>query len=202
MANMSEIRNGKIALGEESTTPPVLARVSINDANGAVTYGTGDDVGLTNVAGSAVTGSFIAAKVWNAVWNDIADFQKLNDELIFGRVYRDTKAGARICDQRCQLGVIGVASDTFGHALGNREDERQVPIAVAGWALAYVDKEYECGTPLTNNANGELTEITLEEKRDYPERIIATYKKVEEKDFFGPAGLEIKVNGRHWVKVR
>ena len=44
--------------------------------------------------------------------------------------------------------------------------------------------------------------MTMEEKRDYPERLIATYKKPEPKKCFGPAGFEIEVNNRHWVKVR
>ncbi|MBX3040730.1 MAG: hypothetical protein KF789_08510 [Bdellovibrionaceae bacterium] len=199
---MSQFRQGKIALGEESTTPPVLARVSINDSTGAVTYGTGDDVALTNVAGSSVTGAFIASKVWNAVWNDVADFQQLDDELVFGKCYYDTASGAKICTAPCQMAVIGIASDTFGSALGNGNHEKQVPIAVAGWALAYVDKEYPTGTPLTNDEHGNLTEIHLEDKKNFPERIVAVYKKKEAAEFFGPEGAKIKVNGRHWVKIK
>lgn len=199
---LSQIMGGKLALGDEATTPPVLARVSVNGATGAVTYGTGTDVALTNVAGTAVTGSFIAAKVWNAVWNDVADFQTLNDELVFGKCYYDTSEGARICNKPCQMAVMGIASDTFGYGLGRNEDVKQVPIAVAGWVLAYVDKEYPCGTPLTSDEHGNLTEICMADKRDYPERIIATYKKVEKAEYFGIEGSKIKVNGRHWVKVK
>lgn len=199
---LSQIMGGKLALGDEATTPPVLSRVSINASTGAVTYGSGTDVALTNVAGNAINGSFIATKIWNAVWNDVADFQLLNDELVFGKCYFDTAEGARICNKPCQMAVIGIATDTFGYGLGRNDELKQVPIAVAGWVLAFVDKEYPCGTPLTCDENGNLTEIHLQDKRDYPERIVATYKKVEKADYFGPEGAAVKVNGRHWVKVK
>lgn len=145
---------------------------------------------------------FAAQKVWNAVWNDFADFQLLCDRLEYGKCYIDTPDGAMLATQRCQMSVIGLASDTFGHAAGARNDVVQVPIAVAGWALAYVDREYPCGTPLTNDENGNLTEMTLQEKRDFPERLVAIYKRKELEEEFGPKDCKIKVNGRHWVKVK
>ncbi len=148
------------------------------------------------------SGEFVADKVWNSVWNDVADFQLLNDDLIPGKCYFDTIEGARICTERCQLSVIGVASDTFGFGVGQGNAGVEVPIAVAGWVLAYVDDEYPCGTPLTNDENGNLTEMTLEEKQNFPERVVAIYKKKELKDSFGDGKKFIDVNGRHWVKVK
>lgn len=146
---------------------------------------------------------FLAPKVWNAVWNDIADFQLLADKLEFGKCYYDTKDGAKICNERCQMSVIGIASDTFGFGVGSNGDLRkEVPIGVAGWVLAHVDKEYECGTPLTNDEHGNLTAMTKQEKMEYPERIVAIYKRKEMDKFWGPEGQKIEVNGRHWVKVK
>jgi len=145
-------------------------------------------------------GYFYATKVYNAVYNDIADFQPVDDEVVYGKVYRLTKSGAKICTERCQLGVIGVCSDTYGIAAGVGGDNK-APFAVAGWVLAYVDKEYEPGTPLTNDENGDLIEMTLEDKRSYPERLVAIYDRPEPREFWGPNN-EIKVNGRHWIKVR
>jgi hypothetical protein len=154
--------------------------------------------------GGALTplGYFHAEKVWNSVWNDYADFQLVNDEIIPGKCYFDTADGAQICSERCQLSVIGIATDTFAQAVGLRRDQNQIPIAVAGWALAYVDKEYPCGTPLTNDENGNLTEITLEEKRNYPERIVGIYKRKELDLEFGTETSKIKVDGRHWIKIK
>lgn len=169
-----------------------------NAPPGGSAYG----IAVTNQANpNSIVGHFTADKIWNSVWNDYADFQLLNDEYIPGKCYFDTADGARICDERCQLSVVGIASDTFAQVVGKREDQKQVPIAVAGWALAYVDQEYPCGTPLTNNERGELTEMTLTEKRDYPERLVAIYKKKEMDEFFGTE-TKVRVNGRHWVKVK
>lgn len=176
------------------------------DLTGNITLATGPDLVLgTRVAPAVPTaqGSFMAARVWNAVWNDYADFQKLNDQLVYGKVYYDTIEGAKICNQRCQMAVMGIATDTYGTAVGvGANYGAEVPLAVAGWALAYVDQEYPIGTPLTNDANGNLTMMTLDEKMKYPERLVATYKKRELDTQFGPAQKQVAVNGRHWVKVK
>lgn len=190
-----------ITFGTGADTPSIQ-RCSIDNA-GNVT-GPGADAGNSLVITNSVnTGFFRADKVWNAVWNDIADFQLLADKLEFGRCYFDTKDGARICSERCQMSVIGIASDTFGFGVGAGANiNREVPIAVAGWVLAFVDQEYDCGTPLTNDQFGNLTAMTLQEKRDFPERIVAIYKRKEMDSYWGPQSNKIEVNGRHWVKVK
>lgn len=178
-------------------TPLYLRRCSINAA-GTVTN---PNVDAGN--GLVLTGEFKADRVWGAVWNDYADFQLLCDQLIPGKCYYDTKDGAKICSERCQMSVIGIASDTFGQAVGcGANPEREVPIAVAGWVLAYVDQEYECGTPLTNDQFGNLTAMTKQEKMEYPERIVGIYKRKEMDQFWGPENAKITVNGRHWVKIK
>lgn len=190
-----------------------IRSATVTVASGTVSATGGADIAVTSSAASTslvnfgalgivATGDIRGARVWNAVWNDVADFQLLNDQLIAGKCYIDHIEGARIAFERCQLGVIGIASDTFGHAVGVGANEKEVPIAVCGWVLAYVDQEYPCGTPLTNDEHGNLTEMTLEEKRNYPERMVGIYKKPEKNEEFGPNGSKIKVNGRHWVKVK
>lgn len=187
---------------DESPTgnfPPTLRRCYINPTTGGVSYPNSGDGG----SGLVCSGHFTATKIWNAVWNDVADFQLLADKLEFGRCYFDTKDGAMICNQRCQMSVIGIASDTFGYGVGSGANpNREVPIAVAGWVLAFVDKEYECGTPLTNDEFGNLTAMTRDEKMEYPERIVAIYKRKELDALWGPEGQKIQVNNRHWVKVK
>lgn len=190
------------------TPPPAGPRIypcSIDAAGNPTANPAGPDLllGAPATGATVPSGEFIAERVWNAVWNDYADFQRLNDKLVYGKVYFDTIEGARICNQRCQMSVIGVASDTFGHSVGSGSNYGyEVPIAVAGWVLAYTDKEYPCGTPLTNDENGNLTEMTLEEKMKYPERLVGIYKKRELNEFFGPEHKKVKVDGRHWVKVK
>lgn len=184
---------------------PQISRCTM-DIFGAAS-GIGVDAGgslIVTPSGVPLSGNFKADKIWNAVWNDIADFQLLSDRLEFGRCYYDTKDGARICTERCQMSVIGIASDTFGFGVGANSSPTniQVPIAIGGWVLAYVDKEYECGTPLTNDEFGGLTEMTRNEKMEYPERIVAIYKRKEMDKEWGPENNKIQVNDRHWVKVK
>lgn len=182
----------KIQFGTGNTGPSIVRG---NISSGNISENSGG-----NALGTTV--EFAAAKVWNAVWNDIVDFQLLNDRLVYGKCYFDTKEGAKICNTHCQLSVIGMASDTFGFAVGTGANKREVPIAIGGWVLAFVDKEYPCGTPLTNNDKGDLTEMLLKEKQNYPERLIAIYKKSEPNQTWGPEDKQIQVNGRHWVKVK
>lgn len=205
MAKLSQLLN-LLIIGNPANAA-IAARmknVDINPLNGTVTFTTaGADVALVNSAGTGLLGQIKATKIWNAVWNDYADFQLLDDRLEFGKCYVDTKSGAKVATTRCQLGVIGIASDTFGMAVGQGHTQKtEVPIAVCGWVLAYVDKEYPTGTPLTNDTHGNLTEMTLQEKRDFPERIVAIYKKPEPAAEFGDDVAKIKVNGRHWVMVK
>lgn len=144
-------------------------------------------------------GYFYATKVYNVDYNDVADFQKVDDKIIYGKVYRLTENGAKICTERCQLGAIGICSDTYGFGIG-KKTKQSAPFAVSGWTLAYVDRQYEPGTPLTNDKNGNLTKITDEEKQRYPERLVALYDKPELREFWG-INNEVNVDGRHWVKV-
>jgi hypothetical protein len=149
-------------------------------------------------------GHLYATKVFNAVWNDVADFQDVADEKIPGKCYFDTLSGAKICNEECQKAVIGILSDTYGFGLGQVNNAKKAPFVIAGWALACVDSEqtYETGDVLMNDSNGNLVKMSEEMKRLYPERIVATYKKPEAAKYFGPGAEAVKVNGRHWVKIR
>ena len=64
--------------------------------------------------------------------------------------------------------------------------------------MHYVDKTYKVGTPLTAGPKGTLTEILLPDKRDYPEKVIATFWKPE----LSAKWNGVLVNDRSWVKVR
>ena len=96
-----------------------------------------------------------------------------------------------------------MASDTFGFGVGENKEVKQVPIAIGGFVLAYLDESYKymSGDCLTNDANGLLTLMSDTDKRAYPERIVATYMKKESKKTYG-VNDEIIVNGRHLVKVK
>lgn len=158
----------------------------------------------TNTTRLNYDGYFYATRVYNAVWNDIADFQDLAEPAFYaGKCYYDTIEGAKLCSERCQKSVIGVASDTFGYGVGQDSNKTQVSIAVCGWVLAHVNDATSCvpGDVLTNDADGNLVKMSDQEKSLYPERIVAIYKRKENSEFFGPND-QVVVNGRHWVKVK
>jgi hypothetical protein len=199
------VSGGKIAFNTGSTERLVLddsgalVLLSLGTTKTEASLYTGD-TDPDSTARINYDGFFYATKTYNPVYNDIADFQDVIDEIIPGMCYYDTYEGAKLCTQRCQMAVMGIASDTFGMSVGSDSNKEKIPVAISGWVLAYVDQIYPCGTPLTNDENGYLTEMTKEEKSEYPERLIATYKKSEELDSWGPEC--INVNDRHWVKVK
>jgi len=185
----------------------IHAKIANTDEVGAVKYN-----GNTKQAGTFYGGStnptestflnydgyFKATRVYNAVWNDFADFQKVSDKVIYGKVYYHNGNDLSVCNRRCQKSVVGIASDTHGQAVGHVDGENQAPIAVAGWVLACVDKEYESGTALINNKNGDLTKASISEKILFPERIVAIFQSKEKSQEWNG----VKVNNRMWVKIK
>ena len=168
--------------------------VTSDSTSGALTVSTG---GI--FAGDGIKG----AKIYNAVWNDLADCIPVDDECKVEpgccycfdgeRYYKSTK----YLDE----GIIGIDSDTYGMNMGHKPGLNQMDVAVAGFVLAYVDKEYKPGTPLTCTKDGYLTRIKFKDKLRYPERIIATYWKNEPADEWGSDSRKVKVNGRKWVRI-
>ena len=164
-----------------------------------------DGTASLNVAGGilAVDGIKSATGVYNAVWNDLADCIPVDDECKVEPGYCYCFDGEKYYKATKDLdeGIVGIDSDTYGMNMGHKPGLNQMDVAVAGFVLAYVDREYKPGTPLTCTENGYLTEIKKEDKIEYPERIVATYWKSEPADEWGSDSRKVKVNGRKWVKV-
>ena len=167
---------------------------SSNTSSGAVVIAGGLGVG-GNIYGGAVYG---------AVWNDLSDSIPVDDDcdLEHGYCYcfdgkKYTKSSKYLDD-----GIIGIHSDTYGFKMGSEEGKKKMDVAVSGFVLAYVDKEYKPGTPLTCTEKGYLTEIKKEDKIEYPEKIVATYWKDEPAEEWGTEERKVKVNGRKWVKIK
>ena len=145
--------------------------------------------------GDAVTG---------AVWNDLIDCIDIPEDDILepGYCYCMHEDGHyRKSEKYLDSRYIGIDSDTYSLAMGMEKDKRKLNAAVAGFVLAYVDKEYPAGTALTCTENGYLTEIKKEDKCYNPEMIIAKYWKNEEREEIVREDKTVRVNGRKWVKV-
>lgn len=186
---------GTLSFGPKGSSTKSL----IMDASGNVgikkTPGTGPD---SSALALDVDGNISATKVFNAVWNDLAEFRtvKAGEEKIPGKVYVATEDGLVLASKKAQQGTIGVYSDTYGYALGGKESKNMIPIGISGWVLAYVDKKYPIGTALVSGPNGILTKASCCDKVFNPERIVGIIET-------SPSSYNnLKIDGRYWVKVK
>mgnify|MGYP004525270821 CR=1 FL=1 len=163
--------------------------VSKNDAN-AVT------VTIDTDNSSTLSATYVA----NAIWNDIADYLEVDEDLevIYGRTYTRDPETLKIRLAQKNEPIIGIASDTCGFKVGRNTDIHQIPIAIGGWVLAYVDNTYKPGTLLKVGDDGILTKATKRDEIFNAFRVVASYDRPEPQESWH--GKEVK--GRHWVKVR
>lgn len=207
------VSSGSISLSSSNVTN-ALGYTPANKAGdtftGAVsiidtTESTSTTTGALKVSGGVgVAGDLYASKVYNATWNDLADCIPVNEDAVIEAGYCYCFDGEKYYKSTKYMdeGIIGIQSDTYGMHMGHKEGVNQMDVAVAGFVLAYVDKEYSVGTPLTCGENGILTEIKKQDKIEYPERIIATYWKNETLEYWGSEKEKIAVAGRKWVKIK
>ena len=161
--------------------------------------------GALKVAGGlGVYKNIYGASVHNAVWNDLTDRIPVDDEceLEYGKYYCFDGQHYYQSKEYCPEGMIGIHSDTGGFEMGHKEGVKELQCSVAGFVLAYVDREYPVGTPLTATCCGYLTEISKKDVMEHPERIVATYWKNESAKEWGSEDKKVKVNGRKWVKIK
>lgn len=199
MANPLDIRLTENTFTQINKFVPATAdssyEVDENSTEGLVTilYG-----------GLVATGGIKGTKVYNAVWNDFVDRIPVDDDckLEYGKCYCFDGEKYTQTSSYMQGNIIGIHSDTFGFECGYKGKTKELRCSVAGFVLAYVDDDYKPGTPLTCTANGFLTKISDEDKREYPERIVALYWKPENSRYWGSDNKKVLVKGRKWVKVR
>ena len=146
------------------------------------------------------TGDLTASIISNAIWNDVADFLEIEKSVVIqsGKAYVYKDGVHRLSQMYAEEGILGLASDTYGFGVGKKAPEiNQLPLAIAGIVLAFVDNVYPPGTPLTCTEGGYLTKMKFFTKMFYPERMIATFYKQEFRGRWN--GVDTK--GRDWVKI-
>ena len=171
----------------------------------STTASTSTSTGAVVISGGlGVQGNIYGSKVWGCVWNDLADCIDVPEstDLEYGYCYCFDGENYYKSTEYLNDGIIGIHSDTAGFCMGKKENEKQMNVAVAGFVLAYVDKEYSVGTPLTCKENGILTKLKEEDISKNPHKIVGTFWKAESNEFWGAEGKEVEVNGRMWVKVK
>lgn len=146
-------------------------------------------------------GTVTAKTVQGAVWNDYAEYRKA-ESIEPGRVVVESEDGEmKLSTERLQPGAE-IISDTFGFAIGET-DEYKTPIAATGRVLAYPNEDrysYPLGCAVCSGPNGTVSQMTREEIREYPERIIGTVSEIPEYKTWGTGNVE--VNGRIWIRIK
>lgn len=146
-------------------------------------------------------GWLIANKVFNAVFNDYAEYRKTIN-LTPGHIVVDNDDGTLSCTTERLMPGAQVISDTFGSSMG-LSDECQTPLAVAGRALVYTYQyrsKYHAGMAVCSAPGGTVDIMTREEIKEYPDCIIGIVSEIPDYDTWGTDN--VKVNGRIWIKVK
>lgn len=152
---------------------------------------------VTISGGLGVTGHIYAGAVHNAVWNDLVDCMEVPEDISLEYGYCYSWEGDNVIkSSRSSKNCIGIHSNTAGFVMGEKKT-KTIQAAVAGFVLAYVDKLYPEGTPLTWGDDGVLTKCSSLKRILHPERVIATFYREEKKEKWH----DLPVLGRHWVKV-
>ena len=133
--------------------------------------------------------------------NDYAEY-RLVDAKEPGRCVIEDESGVmKLSTERLQPGAE-IISDTYGMLIG-KQNNNQIPIASSGRVLAYPAEDrntYSLGCAVCSGPNGTVSQMTREEIKEYPERIIGTVSEIPKYETWGDKN--IKVNGRIWIRIR
>lgn len=147
------------------------------------------------------SGALYASAVHNAVWNDLVDCIEVPEgtELDYGYCYALTPTSCEKTSKRAQKGaILAIHSNTAGFIMGEKANKPTIEMALAGFVLAYVDKIYKTGTPLTCTKNGHLTKMNWFERLFRRDALVGYFYKEETETQWHT----IDVSGRHWVKIK
>jgi len=163
-----------------------------NGTDGYVETSEGDII-LKPATGDVYT----EGRLWNSVYNDYADSWPAHDGVskLPGMFYSIHDGKLFVTETRADAAAFGICSDTFGQCMGSGVSN-SIPVAVAGYVLAYVDKTYPAGTCLVPDKHGILTKAQWYEILF--NRPVAKYMRYE---WRRTIRRHIDVNSRHWVKV-
>ena len=152
-----------------------------------------------------------AGKLYNAVWNDFAEYRSSEITEPGRVVVSDGKGNVILSTIRLEPGAH-VVSDTYGSAVGE-SDTAKTPLGVAGRVLVipYQDRNnYKIGDCLCAAPNGTADIMTREEIIKYPDRIIGIVDEIPDYDSWDQVfttkkrvtNMSVEVRGRIWMYVR
>lgn len=137
-------------------------------------------------------GYFYATRVYNAVYNDLAEFMHYNDNFSVkaGQVMIQGTISLMPSQKRADPKVIGVYSDTYGFALGaDTSDPEAIPIGLAGKVKVFIEGSVEPGDELVSAKDGRAIKANLIERLFKRQCIIGK-------------ALEQGINSRIWMLIK
>jgi hypothetical protein len=110
----------------------------------------------TGTAILGYNGYFYATRVYNAVYNDLAEYFLSRDKEQPGKVYTIYKdCNIQLSNKRADTKTVGVCSDSAAYIMKSEYKESGgVPIALAGTVKVWVKSVVPCGAELVSNKNG------------------------------------------------
>lgn len=157
--------------------------------------------------GLGVAKNIYGLKVYNAVWNDIAECRYAETIEPGFCVKEDSDGIMKKTSERLMPGCR-LTSDTYGTCMGET-DEARTPIAIAGRVLVYPVGDvsrYHLGDAVCSAPDGKIDVMTREEIVTFPERIVGTVSEIPTYDVWYGGSKDnpqpIQVKGRIWVYVR
>ena len=163
--------------------------------------GTNTRIKTYNISAGTDTVDFQSRKVYNAIYNDYAEYRKTIDAKPGFCVIDNDDGSLVIANERLMPGAQ-VISDTFGTCMGET-NECKTPLAVAGRVLVYPyknRKEYHAGMAVCTAPGGTVDIMSREEIKDYPDCIVGIVSEIPDYTEWGSDNVQ--VDGRIWIKVK
>ena len=158
--------------------------------------------GAVQIDGGLGVAQYIYAdRVYNAVWNDYAEFRESTENKPGICMQENDNGCLTIANKRLIPGAC-IITDTYGYAEGQTSIAK-TPIAVAGRVLAYTyqpREKYHAGMAVCSAPNGTVDIMTRKEIKKYPDAIIGIVSEIPDYDTWGSGN--IKVDNRIWIKVK
>ncbi|MBP3801451.1 MAG: hypothetical protein J6I85_05485 [Clostridia bacterium] len=137
----------------------------------------------------------IFSKLYNAVWNDYAEFRKA-DIIKPGSVIKENGDGSMSIVEKRLEPSARIISDTYGVAIGENQ-ENNAPIAVAGRVLVYPYQDrnnYKPGMSVCAAPGGTVDIMSREEIREYPDCIIGIVSEIPNYNIWYAGNYKMKKN--------
>lgn len=166
------------------------------------TIPSGENNMLHVVGNGLFDGNLSANKVFNAVYNDYAEYRTTLKDVKPGQCVYDNDDGSLSISDKFLIPGAQIVSDTFGTSMGYT-DQCQTPLAVAGRVLVYPyqdRKNYHAGMCVCSAPGGTVNIMSRKDIQEYPDCIIGIVSEIPNYEYWGTDN--VKVDGRIWIKIK